>query len=173
MISSHLLASVQTNRFQQAFTLIELIIVMLLISILSIMAIGNWPSQEINVNAQAEQFAADIRFIQNYALHSGQGAYLTLNTTSSPNQYSLTSTTGATIIHPATNNTVIKLNNNIAFGKLTNLANKLIAFNSQGRPYTDSGLTTALVSNAVITLTSQAQTSTITISPQTGRVFVQ
>jgi hypothetical protein len=50
------------------------------------------------------------------------------------------------------------------------LTNSYLQFDSLGQPYI--GPTTALAANAVITLTENGSSKTVTVSPITGRVSV-
>ncbi|HEV2614610.1 MAG TPA: GspH/FimT family pseudopilin [Gammaproteobacteria bacterium] len=152
-----------------AFTLIELIVVIIIAAILAAIAVSRWPGTEINLNAQAQQLASDIRYTQTLAMSRAQDYRLNLTATT----YSITTTGGAAINNPVTGNASVALGSGITITlSPTNLPSNLIAFNSLGVPYTNSGATTTLNSAAVITLTSGANTKTITIQPQTGRVTV-
>jgi hypothetical protein len=73
----------------------------------------------------------------------------------------------------AEGNTTETLNSGITFGTFTNLPSNLIAFDSNGAPYTNTSLPgTALSSTATMPLTGDGSTETISISPQTGRVTI-
>jgi prepilin-type N-terminal cleavage/methylation domain-containing protein len=151
-----------------AFTLIELIIVIVIASILASIAVTRWPGTVINLNAQTQQLASDIRYTQNLAM--SRATEYTLNVTATT--YSIT-TNGTAVNNPVTGNATVTLGSGITITlSPTNLPNNLITFNSLGTPYTDTTATTALSNAAVITLTSGSNTKTITIQPQTGRVTV-
>lgn len=154
-----------------AFTLIELIIVIVIISVLATIAVTRWPGTRINLNSQTQQIASDIRYTQTLAMSRAQDYRLNLTATS----YSITTGSGAPVNNPITGNTITNLPTAPAITITippTNLPNNLIAFDSRGTPYTNATTTTALASAAVITLTSGGNTMTITIQPETGRVTV-
>lgn len=46
---------------QKGFTLIELTVIILIVSIISIYVGVNWPEQTINLRSQADRLAGDIR----------------------------------------------------------------------------------------------------------------
>jgi prepilin-type N-terminal cleavage/methylation domain-containing protein len=152
------------------FTLLELVIVILVMSILARVIFIKWPGTTINLGAQTEQLANDIRYTQALAMTHGQRYYLSKasNTT-----YQIKNNAGTAILFPQ-GNTTTTLNSSITFGTLTNLPNNLIAFDGKGIPYTDSASPgTALAVSATIPLTAGGQTTTIVISPETGRILIQ
>lgn len=155
-----------------AFTLIELIVVVAIISILATIAVTRWPGSRINLNAQAQQLASDIRYTQTLSMSRAQDFQLNFLSSSS---YSITANDGTPVNNIITGQTTTVLLATPATTITlppTNLPNNLISFDSSGIPYTDSATTTALNSAAVITLTSGGQTTTITIQPQTGRITI-
>jgi len=150
-----------------AFTIIELIVVMIIMAILATLVVSRWPGTKISLNAQAQQLASDIRYTQTLAMSRG-GAYR-LNVTAS--NYSITTLSGTAVNNPITGSATVTLGSGITITiSPTNLPNNLITFNTAGVPYVDTTETTALSSAAVITLTSGTNTKTITIQPTTGRV---
>ena len=152
-----------------AFTLIELIVVILITTILASIAITQWPGARINLNAQAQQLASDIRYTQTLAM--SRATEYTLNVTATT--YSITTGGGAAVNNPITGSATVTLGTGITITiSPTNLPNNLVTFNSLGEPYINTTATTALANAAVITLTSGGITKTITIQPQTGRVTV-
>jgi prepilin-type N-terminal cleavage/methylation domain-containing protein len=154
-----------------AFTVIELIVVIVIISILATIAVSRWPGTRINLNAQAQQLASDIRYTQTLSMSRAQDFRLNLTTTN----YSITTGGGTAVNNPVTGTATVTLPTAPAITitiSPTNLPNNLIAFDSLGTPYIDTTTTTALSNAAVITLTSGTNTTTITIQPQTGRVTV-
>ena len=154
----------------KGFTLIELVMVLILISILAVFASINWPGRSINLAAQAEQLVNDIRYAQTLGMTKGQ-RYRWVKT--SATSYQITNNSGTAIIMPS-GGTTITLGTGISFGTLINLPNNLIAFDGQGIPYIDTATPgTALAANASIPLTADGQTKTIVVSPQTGRVIIQ
>lgn len=152
-----------------AFTLIELIVVILLAAIISAIAVVRWPGSRINLNAAAQQLASDIRYTQTLAMSRAQDYVLTVSSSS----YAITTGSGAAVNNPITGSATVTLSSGITITiPPTNLPNNLIAFDSQGIPQINSNTTTPLANAAVITLTSGSNTTTVTIQPQTGRVTV-
>src|SRR5688500_2844705 len=118
------------------FTLIELISVVVIIGALSTAVFIKWPSFSINVPAQAAQLANDLRYTQSLSLSQGQRFRLVI---SSATTYQILNSSGVAILN-ASGNTTTTLGTGISFGTLTNLPNNLVAFDSRGVPYSDSGL---------------------------------
>lgn len=149
------------------YTLFEFILVLILASILSAVAVETWPGSGINVTAQADQLIGDIRYAQSLSMTRGQRYRINFTA----NSYSITDAAGTTAVpHPMNNATSVTLNSGIT---LTTTHNFLV-FDGNGAPYTTATLPgTALASDAVITLTASGATRTIRISPQTGRVLRQ
>jgi prepilin-type N-terminal cleavage/methylation domain-containing protein len=155
----------------KGFTLIELIIVIVVVSILAIIPFLNWPSSSISLDGQAQQLANDIRYAQSLSMTKAQRYRLVITTGSS--SYQILNTAG-TAVRFASGNTTVTLNSGISFGTLSNLPNSLIAFDGNGIPYTTTGSPgTALAANASIPLQSSGNTKTVVITPLTGKVNVQ
>ena len=152
---------------QKGFTLIEFVVALIVAGILLAALVFTIGGQNTNLYAEANQLASDIRYIQYLAITTDENARI--NFTS--NQYSYTKDNGTTpIIHPGTagSNTI-----SVASGtsiSLTNVPNGYIIFNKKGIPYINT--TTALSSTAVITLSSGGGSYAVSITPETGRVFI-
>lgn len=152
------------------FTLLELIIVLIIISTLAVFVMLPFPASTINLAAQTEQVANDIRYTQSLSMTKGE-RYRFVKTSSTT--YQIVNSSGSPILLARGSNTAT-LSTGITFGTLTNLPNNLIAFDSKGIPYVDTGSPgTALSSNASIPLTTGSETKTIIITPETGRVTIQ
>lgn len=153
---------------QLGFTLLELSITLILISLLALSVYFNWPSTTLNLSGQAEQIAADMRYAQTLSMTTGQRYRFNKAGT---NTYQLLNSAGSAV--SLFGNTTITLNNGMTFGTFTNLPNNLVVFDGKGIPYTDTSTPgTALATTAVITLSSSGQTTTVSITPGTGRVTV-
>lgn len=151
------------------FTLIEMLSVIILISILSIFVVINFPRYSINLGGQAQQIANDIRLAQTLAMTRGQRyRWIRLSSTT----YQIVNSAGIPLLMPG-GTTIVTLSTGITFGTLTNLPNNLINFDGKGIPYTDtSSPGTPLAANASIPLTASGDIETITVNPGTGRVVV-
>ncbi|MDX1902416.1 MAG: GspH/FimT family pseudopilin [Gammaproteobacteria bacterium] len=155
------------HRKAAGFTLIELIIVIIIMSILATKAYFNWSSATINLASQANQIAADLRYAQTLSMTTGQRyRFVKMSSTT----YQILNSAG-TAIQLTSGGTTATLSSGITFGTLTNLPNNLVAFDGKGVPYTDTGSPgTALASTAVINLSAGSNTTTVSIVPETGRV---
>lgn len=137
------------------FTILELIIVMVILGIISFTVFVKMPGISINLDTQAERLANDIRYTQNLSMARNQHYRLVFDTLAS--SYSVQDSTGNTdysvTLEPGTT--------------LTSPI-EMIIFNTKGIPYTDD--TTPLTSTVTISLTSDGITSSVSITPNTGRV---
>jgi len=154
----------------QGFTLIELIIVLILMSILAVWTVNQWPGLTLNLPTQAQQLANNIRYAQSLSMSTDQRYRLVILSSTT---YQLTNSSGTAVIMAA-GNTIVTLNSGITFGTLTNLPNNLVAFDGQGIPYVNATTPgTALSANGTIPLSANGQTTSVIITPQTGRVSLQ
>jgi len=152
----------------QGFTLVELILVMVLVAILAAEVMPRLPDNTLNLSAQAEQLASDIRLAQSMAMTRGQRFGIKINANPT-NTYQIVDQNGnGTVVHPVTGNTTaINLASTVA------TTNALVEFDGKGKPYTDV-LTppTALAGTATITLTKNGQARTVTVEVETGKVSI-
>lgn len=154
----------------QGFSLIELIMVMLVITILAVMPLFEWPGAGINVAAQGDLFANDIRYAQTLAM-SKQQRYRIVR--ASANTYQILNTAGTPALLPS-GGTTMTLDDGIIFGSWGNLTNNLIEFDSRGTPYLAIGSTPLSAGTTYqISLTGGGATKNIVITPQTGKVTPQ
>jgi len=156
-------------RNSAGFTLIELMVTIIIISILAATVLLQWPGSTINLREQAEQLADDIRYTQSLAMTKGQRYRIVLSSAS----YQIINSSGSAVTL-MNGSTTMTLNSGITIGALTNLPNSLINFDGRGTPYTDTASPgTALASTASIPMSANGETHTISVTPQTGRVVVQ
>ena len=144
--------------------------VVVLLGVLAIFIVPRTGGKSVEVRAQADQLASDIRYVQSLSMTQGQRYRININVGS--NSYQLATQAGAAIAHPATGSTSpITLQGNVTLQSTTNA---LIVFDGKGTPYSDAATPgTALAANAVVALTASGDTRTVTVSPETGRVIVQ
>lgn len=153
----------------RGFTLIEMVMVILLVTITGVIALEHSPSESLTVGAQADQLAGDVRYAQSLSMARGQRYCIKYLSATS---YELaTSNCTVAVAHP-TGDTVVTLGSGITMGGWTNLPNGYVIFDGKGQPYVDAA-NTALSADATITLSSGSDSRTISISPVTGRVKVQ
>ncbi len=164
---------------QTGFTMMELIVVILLLSIIAAYAASRW-SSGVTPSAQAQQLAADIRFTQSLAMTHNQTYVITFTPATTPDSYNIATqaTPGTPLPSLVTGNTSTSFVSNTAFGVITIngvTTNQQIFFDDFGIPYaayTSSTVNTPLSSVATIKITSGGSTRTISISPTTGFVTV-
>ena len=153
------------------FTLIEVLMTIVIVSILAILPFFSMPATSINLDGQAQQLAHDIRYTQSLSMTKSQRYRLQLNT--GTNSYQIVNGAGTAVLL-ASGSTTVTLNTGISFATLTNLPNNMIVFDGDGVPYTDTSIPgTALSANASITLQSSGSSKTVVITPLTGKVNVQ
>jgi len=156
-------------RDSKGFTLIELVITLSIVGLVTAVLLLSWPKFTANLDAQAGLLADDIRYAQNLSLTKSD-RYRWVKVSS--NSYRITNSAGTAITLPS-GNTTVTLSSGISFGVLTNLPNNLVAFDSRGVPYVDTGSPgTTLNATATIILTSSAGSKIVTIAPETGWVTV-
>ena len=159
------------------FTLVELIVVMVVLGILAAIFVLRSNNPAIILSTQAEQLAADIRYVQSLAMTQGwSGVAPTarryrINFTAT--SYSLTDVSGVAVAHPGGTTGPISFAGDVSISvPPSNLPNSLVAFDGLGRPYTDAGAATLLASTATISMVSSGSTRTVQIFPETGMVRV-
>jgi len=155
---------------QKAWTIFELVIVIIVVMILFAAIYYAWPGKKINVVSTAHQLAADIRYLQNLSVTRNQRYRINF----SASQYTLTELDGVTaVIHPATGSNIINLPNGITLST-SSVPNNYLVFDGKGVPYVDNGSPgTSLTLTATITLTTDdGNAAQVTVSPETGRVGV-
>lgn len=145
-----------------AFTLIELIVIILILAMIAFAMRSVRMSSLVNLNAQAQALVSDIRYTQNLAATRGIRYYLIITSSTT---YSILDINGNNVKN-------YSLGTGITFGDLTNLPNSLVAFDEQGTPYSNTLVPgSPLNANASIILNaSDGSSRTITIIQTTGQV---
>lgn len=153
----------------KGFTVIELIMVIVILAIVSVYVFPKWPGMTVNLDAQAQLLANDLRYTQSLSM-SRDHLYRWVKTSSTA--YEIRDQNSTAIMLPS-GATSVTFNGDITFGTLTNLSNNLVSFDGQGVPCSDtSDPPTALSSDATIPITSGALTKTITITRKTGKITI-
>lgn len=161
------------------FTLVELIVVMVVLGILAAVFLPRSNNPAIILSTQAEQFAADIRYVQSLAMSEGwSGVSPTVSRRYRVNftatSYDFTDVSGVAVAHPGGTTGPISFAGGVSISPFPplNLPNSLVSFDGLGRPYTDAGAATLLASTATISMISGGSTRAIQVFPETGMVRV-
>jgi prepilin-type N-terminal cleavage/methylation domain-containing protein len=160
------------------FTLIELIVVMVVLGILAAVFVPRSNNPAIILSTQAEQFAADIRYLQSLAMTQGWSGVsptarryrVNLTATS----YTLTDVSGVAVTQAGGTAGAIAFAGGTSISPFppSNLPNSLVAFDGLGAPYTDAAAVTPLAAVATISLVAGGSTRAVQIYPGTGMVRV-
>ncbi len=155
------------NKDTSGFTLIELVIVIVLVSILSAYAVVKWPSDsELKLPAQASLLANHIRHIQALAMHWGQPLRLIVGA----GGYSVSCVT-ASASAPCNNNPVIDPVTNQSFSisleSGISLGGADVDFDTLGRPVSGSNIITSTPART-FTLSADGVSQVVVLEPLTG-----
>lgn len=152
------------------FTLVELVVIIILVALLAFTAMPRLPGPSLDVDSQAEQLVAEIRYTQSLSMTRGDRYRINLTSAG----YQITDSGGVNPeVHPGSSSTNPVILDSVSLsGYNPPLVNNYVAFDGRGIPYTNVAGTT-LTANATITLTGGGATRNIVISPETGRVVLQ
>jgi prepilin-type N-terminal cleavage/methylation domain-containing protein len=165
---------------RRAFTLIELVMVIILIGILSVTttAVIAYAIRAIQLSGAADKVASDLRYAANMA--SATATWYGVSFETDPvNRYTIYTTTGTidTVAeNPAKRQStfVVDLGTDfsVAISSVEITGGKKVEFSPLGMPFTDR--TGLLVSpEGVITLSKSSSIKTVRIVPNTGRIYIQ
>ncbi len=165
---------------RKAFTVTELVMVMIIMGIMSvivIIVIAN-AMRGMQLASAADKLVSDLRYAQTMA--NGTGTWYGISFEAAPtNTYTLYTTTGTvdTVIEdPGKRGSSFSVNVNSNFGvdisNVTVEAGNKIEFNPLGTPYTDK-TASAISSEASVRLSQGSSSRTVRIAPGTGRVYLQ
>jgi prepilin-type N-terminal cleavage/methylation domain-containing protein len=172
----------------RAFTLIEVVMVLLILGIASAVILPAVTGQDdMNVAAAARTVMGDLLYAQNRAIAMHQYDFVVFN--QAGQSYSLYSDSPSTprtpttlLTHPINGiNYVMTLgqagpnnvSSNVSLGSVNCNGQSTIAFDETGVPYSyGSGTTTALSGTGTINLTSGSYSVTISVAQDTGEITV-
>lgn len=169
---------------QRAFTLVELIIILLITGILAAVAIINAPDlPKMRTEQAAHKVKSDIRYVQNYALASRQRTRVDFS--AAADNYTVYREPSAgnweILANPLTGNDFIV---SFASGEYAGVsistvnfvsAGYNLVFDAAGIPYgydPSGGAATALSSTGTVVLTGNT-TKAVSVAPRTGNVSIQ
>lgn len=151
----------------RGFTLIEIIAVLVIIAVVSAIVISRGFSTSIyNLKSEADRLRTHLRYAQARAMSSSTiwGINIFSATSYSLFYFDNVSNTAITKILPGEDGNTVDLT---ASG-VTAGPPMIVSFDSFGRPYTDAAGTALQSGDSSITLTSDGQPETITITQNTG-----
>jgi prepilin-type N-terminal cleavage/methylation domain-containing protein len=158
-------------RKTHGFTLIEMIFVILIIGVLAVLPIYNWPGTDINLDAQAKLLANDLRYTQSLAMSKSE-RYSLVGISSTA--YQIQNSAGTPITLPS-GSTTETFNAGLTISGQANLPDGLVSFDGKGTPYLDTtvpGSPLVAGTTYTISITGGGLTKSVGISPITGRVYL-
>jgi len=167
----------------RGFTLIELVMVMVLLSIVSVVAyisLGSYKSHHLS--AAAEKVAVDLRYAKNLALSSTKwhGVAFPVNPANTYNIYETDGTTDDTniksLLDPS-QDFIVNISDDFGGVTISNVdifGVRQVEFSPLGEPYTDkTDPAPDIDDTGEITLTIGDSSLTVEISRETGRIYIQ
>jgi prepilin-type N-terminal cleavage/methylation domain-containing protein len=166
---------------RRGFTLVEVIIVVVIISIAALMAVPMFSSAgSMQIRSAGNIIAADLEYAKNMAITRGQNYSVIFDVTAE--SYKIVEPNGATIAHPVKKGFPYiedfkndsRLNKvDISSVQFDPGANATVTFDSMGMPY--SGGTAVpgnSLNNGSITISADGTTATISVEPVTGYISI-
>ena len=149
-----------------AFTLVELIVVMVVLAIMAAMIVPQMvQSASLQVNSTARMLLADLEYAQSQAIATQLDTSVTFST--ADNKYWLSNASG-TLIHPIT-----KMNYQVLLGGSgPNSEVRITAANFNNQPMVTFSSLGAPTYSGTVTLAAGAFTYKVAVAPITGRVTV-
>jgi len=166
-------------RRRRAFSLAEVLIVIVIIAIAALVAVPMFSSAGgMQVRAAANIIAADLEYAKSMAITRGQNYSVIFDTTAE--SYSIADQSGTTISHPVKKgfNYVVNFKNesrlnrvDITIAQFQPGANNTITFDYLGSPYSGTGIGNPLDSGS-IAISGGGAAATISVEPITGFISI-
>ncbi len=167
-------------RLRRGFTLIEVIIVVVIISIAAMMAVPMFSSAgSMQIGSAANIIAADLEYAKSMAITRGQNYSIVFDVTAE--SYKIVDQSGNVVSHPVKTGFeyVVDFKNDSRLSKVDissvqfqpNTANT-IKFDCLGSPYSDNGTSTEPLDSGSIVISAEGATTTITVEPVTGYITI-
>ena len=156
---------------QKGFSLTELVITIVILAILGVSSIILWPKKTLNLYAEANKVASDIRYVKALSMAFDENYRIDLTQN---NSYKLLNASGNPINNFTKPSATIALPPGITIQ--TNSTDKYLAFDCFGTPYlsaSNTTLGTKMASTLLITLMHNSGEQTIiSVKQETGYVEV-
>jgi MSHA pilin protein MshC len=152
----------------RGFTFLEIIVVLALISILSLVVLARQRTSNTGLPARAQILKAHLRFAQSRAMNND--TFWGIEVTGDGTRYRLFNNEDDTInrMLPGEDGGMVDLD---AFGLAVGEGDITVAFDTWGRPCSDTAGTTPYDSNQTLTLgDTEGNTNSITITKNTGYI---
>jgi type IV fimbrial biogenesis protein FimT len=163
-------------RLRRGFTLVEVIIVVVIISIAAMMAVPMFSSAgSMQISSAANIIAADLEYAKSMAITRGQNYSVVFDVTAE--SYKIVDQSGNVVSHPVKKgfDYVVDFKNegrlnrvNISSVQFDPGASNTITFDYFGSPYSVTGP----LDSGNITISADGATTTITVEPVTGYITI-
>ncbi|KTC64609.1 Tfp pilus assembly protein FimT (plasmid) [Legionella adelaidensis] len=149
---------------KKGFTLLELIVLMGIIAIVACVALLRVPQKEAFLaDGFSDVLAQEIRFAQIMAIGLNQSYSIDVGNSA----LTIKNQAGTAVSNPETGSTLFSYPSGVSVSVASPYSIPLtIIFDPLGKPYNSSGL--ALTTAPIFTVTSGANTNTVTVYPETG-----
>lgn len=147
---------------QGGFTVLELVVVIIVISIVAAVSLASWRPANTSINYQADELARNLRHAQTLAMTWRQP----LQVSASGGSYSVVYVAGGSVTNPSTGQAfTVNLKDGVVFSQ-----DATVDFDTLGRPKTGVSFNTSQVE--FILSTSTGNTAKAILKPLTGFVEV-
>jgi Tfp pilus assembly protein FimT len=154
----------------QAFTLVEVMIMVIIVGIIAAIAIPMYTSAaSVQLSAAANMIASDLEYAKSMAISTGKTYQVVFNTAAATEGYSLKNSTGTTIANPVR----VGQDYIISFASDGRLNKVDIASTTFGGTISFDYLGTPSVNNGEVVLTAEGSTIKVKIESVTGYITIE